>query len=89
MVVFSEKGYLQLCFMFCIGGIDMRLQLEVVKYGVYIVVVMLGWLKDMLVKKKMNFDNCKYFMLDEVDRFVDLGFEEDIREVFDYFRGQR
>ena len=29
----------------------------------------------------MNFDVCRYLCLDEADRMVDLGFEEDIREV--------
>lgn len=87
--VLSEKGYPQLRSMLCIGGIDMRSQLEVVKHGVHIVVATPGRLKDMLAKKKMNLDNCKYLTLDEADRLVDLGFEEDIREVFDHFRGQR
>ena len=34
-------------------------------------------------------DICKYLTLDEADRMVDMGFEEDIREVLSYFRGQR
>ena len=32
-------------------------------------------------KRRMNFDVCRYLCLDEADRMVDLGFEEDIREV--------
>ncbi|CAJ2657067.1 unnamed protein product [Trifolium pratense] len=48
-----------------------------------------GRLKDMLAKKKMNLDNCRYLSLDEADRLVDLGFEDDIREVFDHFKAQR
>ncbi|PHU24127.1 DEAD-box ATP-dependent RNA helicase 35 [Capsicum chinense] len=43
----------------------------------------------MLSKKKMNLDNCRYLTLDEADRLVDLGFEDDIREVFDHFKDQR
>lgn len=87
--VLTESGYPELRSMLCIGGIDMRSQLEVMKRGVHIVVATPGRLKDMLAKKKMNLDNCKYLTLDEADRLVDLGFEEDIREVFDHFRGQR
>ncbi|XP_021738187.1 DEAD-box ATP-dependent RNA helicase 35-like [Chenopodium quinoa] len=30
-----------------------------------------------------------YLCLDEADRLVDLGFEDDIREVFDHFKAQR
>ncbi|KAF3625361.1 hypothetical protein T459_10587 [Capsicum annuum] len=43
----------------------------------------------MLSKKKMNLVNCRYLTLDEADRLVDLGFEDDIREVFDHFKDQR
>lgn len=87
--VLREKGHPELRSMLCIGGIDMRSQLEVVKRGVHIVVATPGRLKDMLAKKKMNLDNCKYLVLDEADRLIDLGFEEDIREVFDHFKAQR
>ena len=67
--------------MLCMGGLDMRSQLDVVKRGVHMVVATPGRLKDMLAKKRMNLDNCKYLCLDEADRLIDLGFEEDIREV--------
>ncbi|EFJ07913.1 hypothetical protein SELMODRAFT_132834 [Selaginella moellendorffii] len=87
--VLREKNYPELRSMLCIGGIDMRSQLEVVKKGVHIVVATPGRLKDMLAKKKMNLDRCKYLTLDEADRLIDLGFEEDIREVFDHFKAQR
>jgi ATP-dependent RNA helicase DDX41 len=85
----KEAGYPELRPLLCIGGIDMRSQLEIVKKGVHIVVATPGRLKDMLAKKKMNLDNCRYLTLDEADRLVDLGFEDDIREVFDHFKAQR
>ncbi|KAL2921760.1 DEAD-box ATP-dependent RNA helicase 35 [Bienertia sinuspersici] len=37
----------------------------------------------------MNLDICRYLCLDEADRLIDLGFEDDIREVFDRFKAQR
>ncbi|VVB15676.1 unnamed protein product [Arabis nemorensis] len=73
----------------CIGRVDMRSQLEVMKRGIHIVVATLGRLKDMLAKKKMSLDACRYLTLDEADRLVDLGFEDDIRQVFDHFKSQR
>ncbi|CAK8573219.1 unnamed protein product [Lathyrus sativus] len=85
----KEAGYPELRPLLCIGGIDMRSQLEIVKKGVHLVVATPGRLKDMLAKKKMNLDNCRYLTLDEADRLVDLGFEDDIREVFDHFKAQR
>ncbi|KAJ7568282.1 hypothetical protein O6H91_01G025800 [Diphasiastrum complanatum] len=87
--VLRDAGFPDLRSMLCIGGIDMRSQLEVVRRGVHIVVATPGRLKDMLAKKKMNLDNCKFLTLDEADRLIDLGFEEDIREVFDHFKAQR
>ncbi|KAF4370450.1 hypothetical protein CsatB_013833 [Cannabis sativa] len=84
-----EAGYPELRPLLCIGGVDMRSQLDVVKRGVHIVVATPGRLKDMLAKKKMSLDSCRYLTLDEADRLVDLGFEDDIREVFDHFKDQR
>ncbi|KAH7527874.1 hypothetical protein FEM48_Zijuj05G0012800 [Ziziphus jujuba var. spinosa] len=89
LIPMKEAGYPDLRPLLCIGGVDMRSQLEVVKKGVHIVVATPGRLKDLLAKKKMNLDNCRYLTLDEADRLVDLGFEDDIREVFDHFKAQR
>ncbi|KAK2996738.1 hypothetical protein RJ639_025815 [Escallonia herrerae] len=89
LIPMREYGYPELRPLLCIGGVDMRSQLEVVKKGVHIVVATPGRLKDMLAKKKMNLDNCRYLTLDEADRLVDLGFEDDIREVFDHLKSQR
>ncbi|KAJ3693506.1 hypothetical protein LUZ60_008986 [Juncus effusus] len=84
-----EFGYPEIRPLLCIGGVDMRTQLDAVKKGVHIVVATPGRLKDLLAKKRMNLDNCRYLTLDEADRLVDLGFEDDIREVFDHFKHQR
>ncbi|KAL0866009.1 hypothetical protein Bca101_045127 [Brassica carinata] len=84
-----EAGYPPLRSLLCIGGVDRRSQLDAVKRGVHIVVATPGRLKDLLAKKKMNLDACRYLTLDEADRLVDLGFEDDIREVFDHFKSQR
>ena len=75
--------------MLCIGGIDMREQAEALNGGVHMVTATPGRLKDMLAKKRMNLDICRFLTLDEADRMVDLGFEDDIRDVYSYFRGQR
>ncbi|KAI5660458.1 hypothetical protein M9H77_29251 [Catharanthus roseus] len=84
-----EYGYPEIRPLLCIGGVDMKSQLDIVKKGVHIVVATPGRLKDMLAKKKMSLDSCRYLTLDEADRLVDLGFEDDIREVFDHFKAQR
>ncbi len=39
-------------------------------------------MQDLLHKKRMNLDICRYLCLDEADRMVDMGFEEEMREVY-------
>ncbi|EFJ32576.1 hypothetical protein SELMODRAFT_230807 [Selaginella moellendorffii] len=75
--------------MLCIGGTGMRSQLEAIRRGVHIVVATPGRLNDMLEKKKMNLERCKYLTLDEADRLCDSGFEDDIRKVMDHLKFQR
>lgn len=48
-----------------------------------------GRLLDMLRKRQLTFESCRYVCLDEADRLIDLGFEEDIRAIFDFFTSQR
>lgn len=65
----------------CMGGIDMREQSDAFRRGVHCVVATPGRLKDLLSKKRLNLGLCRYLCLDEADRMVDMGFEDDIREV--------
>merc|ERR1719152_1101254 len=37
----------------------------------------------------MSLVQCRFLALDEADRMIDLGFEEEIRNTLDHFRGQR
>ncbi|KAF7058190.1 hypothetical protein CFC21_065307 [Triticum aestivum] len=82
----KQAGFPEIRPLLCIGGVDMRTQLDVVRKGVHIVVATPGRLKDLLAKKKMNLDNCRYVTLDEADRLVDLEFEDDIREILNHFK---
>ena len=44
-----------------------------------------GRLMDLLQKKMVSLDICRYLALDEADRMIDMGFEGDIRTIFSYF----
>lgn len=44
-----------------------------------------GRLMDMLEKKVIKLSVCRYLCMDEADRMIDLGFEEDVRTIFSYF----
>lgn len=59
LIPLKEAGYPEIRPLLCIGGVDMRTQLDVLKKGVHIVVATPGRLKDLLAKKKMNLDNCR------------------------------
>lgn len=45
-----------------------------------------GRLMDMLDKKSVKLDVCRYLCMDEADRMIDMGFEDDIRTIFSYFK---
>merc|ERR1719487_1820035 len=57
--------------------------------GCHMVVATPGRLNDNLTKKKLSMAQCCYLCMDEADRMIDLGFEEDIRTIFSFFSGQR
>eukprot|EP00038_Savillea_parva_P025381 m.47373 g.47373 ORF g.47373 m.47373 type:complete len:605 (-) comp6882_c1_seq1:1329-3143(-) len=59
------------------------------KIGTHIVVATPGRLKDMLKRRRLTLEVCRYFALDEADRMIDLQGEEDVREIVSYFKGQR
>uniref|UniRef100_K3X7H8 RNA helicase n=1 Tax=Globisporangium ultimum (strain ATCC 200006 / CBS 805.95 / DAOM BR144) TaxID=431595 RepID=K3X7H8_GLOUD len=74
----------------CIGGEDKRAQSEMIsRRGVHIVVATPGRLNDFLKSKQMNLRLCKYICLDEGDRMLDLGFDEEVSTTFNHFTNQR
>jgi len=86
----AQSGkYPQLGTLLCIGGISMADQSHVMSKGFHMVVATPGRLQDMLEKRKFSLDNCTYLCLDEADRMVDMGFEEDVRNIMSFFKRQR
>lgn len=74
----------------CIGGEDKRQQVEpIYRRGVHIVVATPGRLNDLLNQNKLNLDICKYLVLDEADRMLDLGFDEEVHNIINKFKRQR
>ena len=53
--------------------------------GCHIVVATPGRLVDLLTKKILKLDTCRYMVLDEADRMISLGFEEEIRTIISFF----
>ncbi|EJD08529.1 P-loop containing nucleoside triphosphate hydrolase protein [Fomitiporia mediterranea MF3/22] len=85
----ASGGYPQLNTLLCIGGISMSEQSHTLNKGLHIVVATPGRLIDMLEKRRFSLDSCKFLCMDEADRMIDLGFEDDVRTVMSFFKSQR
>ncbi|XP_064604084.1 probable ATP-dependent RNA helicase DDX41 isoform X2 [Liolophura sinensis] len=85
----EDEGFPSLRIALCIGGVAVKDQIDVIRRGVHIMVATPGRLMDMLDKKMVTLDVCRYLVMDEADRMIDLGFEEDVRTIFSFFKGQR
>lgn len=72
-----------------IGGTPVKETMETIRRGMHIMVATPGRLMDMLNRKMMELTVCRQLVLDEADRMVDMGFEEDVRTVFSHFSAQR
>ncbi|EER12538.1 RNA helicase-1, putative [Perkinsus marinus ATCC 50983] len=73
----------------CIGGESLGRQAANVRRGVHIVTATPGRLNHMLNEKMFTLAQCVYICLDEADRMVDLGFEDEVRNTLDHFGHQR
>uniref|UniRef100_A0A0B6ZNL0 RNA helicase n=1 Tax=Arion vulgaris TaxID=1028688 RepID=A0A0B6ZNL0_9EUPU len=87
--IMSGAGFPTLRPVLCIGGMPVKEQMDVINEGTHIMVATPGRLMDMLDKKMVTLDVCRYLCMDEADRMIDMGFEEDVRTIFSYFKGQR
>ncbi len=59
------------------------------RHGVHAIVATPGRLKDLLNDKKVTLDVCRYLCLDEADRMLDLGFDEEVQSIVSHFKQQR
>jgi ATP-dependent RNA helicase DDX41 len=73
-----------------IGGESVRDQLQPLQArGVHCVVGTPGRVRDVLKRKAVTLSICRYICLDEADRMLDLGFDEEVGEIMNYFPHQR
>ena len=63
------------------GGVDTGFQLRKLEQGCNILVATPGRLMDVLEKGKISLEKVKYFVLDEADRMLSMGFEENVRTI--------
>ena len=63
------------------GGISQGRQVQALSKGVDIVVATPGRLLDLMNQRKLNLNSIEFFVLDEADRMLDMGFIHDIKKV--------
>jgi len=66
------------------GGQDRWTQLRQFNRGPHVAIACPGRLLDYLQRKQVWINKADYFVLDEADRMLDMGFEPDIREVITF-----
>ena len=65
----------------CYGGATARPQLEALAAGVEILVATPGRLADFLERDLVSLSKCKFLVLDEADRMLDMGFEPQLNKI--------
>ena len=63
------------------GGVPQNSQVQAIKRGVDILVATPGRLLDLMQQRIVHLDDIRYFILDEADRMLDMGFIQDVRRV--------
>ncbi|MEX0822993.1 MAG: DEAD/DEAH box helicase [Balneolaceae bacterium] len=72
-----------------IGGSDFSVQAKALRAGVDIIVATPGRLIDQNKVVNIDFSNLEYFVLDEADRMLDMGFLPDIKKIISWIPEKR
>ncbi len=72
-----------------IGGESIGTQLYDIQQGCDVVVATSGRLLDIFSKKQMNLSNLEYFILDEADKMLDLGFAIELDSILQEIPSKR
>jgi len=63
------------------GGVSMNRQIASIKAGVDVIVATPGRLVDLIERRVLRLERVSFFVLDEADRMLDLGFVHAIRKI--------
>src|ERR1700733_10717905 len=69
------------------GGQKIAAQMKFLKHGPEILVGTPGRVIDLLDRRIIALDNIRFVVLDEVDRMLDIGFRDDIRNILSRIKG--
>ncbi len=79
----TYRGSIRASFVIITGGVSQRPQVTMLKRGVDIVVATPGRMLDLMRQGHLDVSQTEMFVLDEVDRMLDMGFLPDIRSVME------
>ena len=71
------------------GGVGQSPQVSALRSGVDVVIATPGRLLDLMNQKLLSIANVEYFVLDEADRMLDMGFIHDVRKLLAALPRQR
>ena len=72
--------YVDLKHLVIFGGVSQYNQVSALRRGVDILVATPGRLLDLLNQRHISLHDIKFFVLDEADRMLDMGFVHDVKE---------
>jgi len=73
--------FLKLRHLVIFGGVKQNPQVAALRQGIHILVATPGRLLDLINQGYVHLDQVQFFVLDEADRMLDMGFIHDIRKV--------
>jgi ATP-dependent RNA helicase RhlE len=71
------------------GGVNQHAQVNALKSGVDVLIATPGRLLDLINQGFIHLSHVEYFVLDEADRMLDMGFVQDVRKVIARLPRQR
>ena len=71
------------------GGVSQHKQVKALKRGIDILVATPGRLLDLISQGHIKLQDLQYFVLDEADRMLDMGFIHDVRKIVALLPAQR
>ncbi len=87
---FSSYGrYAGLCHTVIFGGVSQLAQTQALHRGVDILIATPGRLLDLMNQGFINLHSIEYFVLDEADRMLDMGFVHDVKKIIKELPQQR
>ncbi|MDP4262536.1 MAG: DEAD/DEAH box helicase [Bacteroidota bacterium] len=63
------------------GGVPQYSQVQAIRRGVDIIVATPGRLLDLMQQRHISLNHIQYFVLDEADRMLDMGFVHDVKRI--------